>query len=82
MAVEGTAIIAREFGARLKSLDMTESEINTCREFLNDISILEEAHIVARSKATSTMRDVTEDGLATALEELSIAGGNRNGDAL
>lgn len=77
VAVEGTAIIAREFGLRLKRQGMTESEIRVCREFLNDISILEEARIAARSRATSAMHDVTEGGLATALEELSIAGDHR-----
>jgi hypothetical protein len=37
-----------------------ESEINTCRVFLYDISILEEDRIAARSKATRVMYDVTE----------------------
>jgi hydrogenase maturation factor len=77
VAVEGTAIIAREFGNRLKTLGMVDSEIDTCRRFLANISILEEAQIAAGSKATSAMHDVTEGGLATALEELSIAGGHR-----
>ena len=77
VAVEGTAIIAREFGDRLKSLGMDVSEINKCRQFLADISIIEEARIAAGQKTTSAMHDVTEGGLATALEELSIAGGHR-----
>ncbi len=77
VAVEGTAIIAREFGDRLKSLGMKRSEIDTGRRFLADISIITEARIAAASGATSAMHDVTEGGLATALEELSIAGGHQ-----
>jgi hydrogenase expression/formation protein HypE len=77
VAVEGTAIIAREFGDRLKSLGMNDSEIDTGRRFLASISIITEARIAAESAATSAMHDVTEGGLATALEELCIAGGHR-----
>jgi len=77
VAVEGTAIIAREFGDRLKGLGVTETEIEKCRQFLSAISILEEAKIAGRSKGVSAMHDVTEGGLATALEELSIAGKHR-----
>jgi hydrogenase expression/formation protein HypE len=77
VAVEGTAIIAREFGRKLQSFGMPVSEIETCRRFLNRISIIGEARIAAQSDATSAMHDVTEGGLATALEELSIAGGHQ-----
>ncbi len=77
VAVEGTAIIAREFGSRLGKFGLTESEIERCRQFLTHISILAEARIAAKSKATSAMHDVTEGGLATALEELSIASESR-----
>jgi len=77
IAVEGTAIIAREFGDRLKSLGMNDSEIATSRQFLANISILTEARIAAESEVTCAMHDVTEGGLATALDELGIAGGHR-----
>jgi len=77
VAVEGTAIIAREFGDRLKGLGMNDSEIDRGRRFLANISIIAEAQIAAEFDATSAMHDVTEGGLATALEELSIAGGHR-----
>jgi hydrogenase maturation factor len=77
VAVEGTAIIAREFSDRLKSLGMKAAEIEHCRAFVNGLSIIPEARIAARSKQTSAMHDVTEGGLATALQELSIAGGHR-----
>ena len=77
VSVEGTAIIAREFGGRLAELGLTESEIDKCRQFLTKLSIIPEAQIAARYSATSAMHDVTEGGLATALEEMSIAGEHR-----
>ncbi|MGD8524143.1 MAG: AIR synthase family protein [Desulfobacterales bacterium] len=77
VAVEGTAILAREFGERLRHLGMNDAEIETCRGFLSDISIIPEAKIAAQFSETNAMHDITEGGLATALEELSIAGGHR-----
>jgi len=77
VAVEGTAIIAREFGSRLKNLGIADSAIDSGREFLASISIITEARIAAESRTVSAMHDVTEGGLANAAEELSIAGGHR-----
>ena len=77
VAVEGTAIIAREFGERLKKMGMTATEIDRCSRFLDNISVMAEAKIAAETIGTSAMHDVTEGGLATALEELSIAGSHK-----
>jgi hydrogenase maturation factor len=44
---------------------------------LDRISIIPEARIAARCPGTSAMHDVTEGGIATALEELAAAGGCR-----
>jgi hydrogenase maturation factor len=77
LAVEGTAIIAREFGPRLQNLGMPPEEIQTCRRFLARLSVAPEASIAAAVGGVSAMHDVTEGGLATALEELSIAGHHR-----
>lgn len=77
LAVEGTAIIAREFSDRLGVLGMTESDIETCKQLLFSISILEEAQIACNCGGVSAMHDITEGGLATALMELSIAGEHR-----
>lgn len=74
VCVEGTAIIAREFPDRLKAGGMLEEEIETCKDYLSDISILPEAKIAHGSKHVSAMHDVTEGGVATALWELSVAG--------
>ena len=77
VAVEGTAIIAREFGERLKNLGLAAKEIDRSSRFLNKISVIAEAKIAAATLGTSAMHDVTEGGLATALEEMSIAGGHK-----
>ncbi len=74
IAVEGTAIIAREFADRLLHLGMGEADIDACKQFLARISILPEAGIAAGIEGVSAMHDITEGGLATALKELSIAG--------
>jgi hydrogenase maturation factor len=76
VAVEGTAIIAREFGDRLKKMGLAADEIDHCRRFLDHISIMNEARIAAKNPGTSAMHDVTEGGLAAALTELGIAGGH------
>ena len=77
VAVEGTAIIAREFKDRLQNLGLTKEEIEDCKQFVSSISILKEAEISRRFGHVRAMHDVTEGGLATALDELSIAGGHR-----
>jgi hydrogenase maturation factor len=56
---------------------MSDADIDRCRQFLAQISVLTEARIAAQSEATSAMHDVTEGGLASALEELSIAGNHQ-----
>jgi len=79
LAVEGTSILARDFAAVLRAKEISEDTLERCRRFLTDpgISVLREAHIAADSGAVTAMHDITEGGLATALEELSCAGGHR-----
>ncbi len=77
VAVEGTAIIAREMTDKLLSMGFDDTEIETCRRFLDRISILEEARIARDVGRVTAMHDVTEGGLATAASELSIAGQHR-----
>lgn len=79
VAVEGTAIVAREFGDRLRELGLAAAEIRKAADFLSRISILPEARIAARFSGVSAMHDVTEGGLATAVEEFGTAGGHRLG---
>ena len=77
VAVEGTAIFAREFKDRLIDWGMPEFEIEICSRFHSHISILEEAKIARRFDGVHAMHDVTEGGLATALQELSMAGNHK-----
>ncbi|MFH1980694.1 MAG: HAD-IA family hydrolase [Pseudomonadota bacterium] len=76
VAVEGTAIIAREFHDALIQKGLSREEVSRCRGFLQQISILPEAAIAAAHLGVSAMHDVTEGGLATAVRELGIAGGH------
>lgn len=75
IAVEGSAILAAECADALKAAGITDEEINCAlnREAL--ISILPEAAIAAEIAGVRAMHDVTEGGIATALEEFSRAGG-------
>jgi hydrogenase expression/formation protein HypE len=75
-AVEGTAVIAREFGGRLLDMGFSRDDIEQGCRFLDRIGVLEEARLAARDRMSSAMHDVTEGGVATALSELSVAGGH------
>jgi hydrogenase expression/formation protein HypE len=75
VAVEGTAIIATEFRELLLEKGMHAEEIDACRAFQSMISILPEARIAWANGGVSALHDVTEGGIATALAELSLAGG-------
>ncbi len=74
VAVEGTAIIAREFEHRLIEQGVASAVIDRAKAMLDHISVLPEALIAADTHGVSALHDVTEGGLATALEEFSIAG--------
>jgi hydrogenase expression/formation protein HypE len=75
IAVEGTAIIAREKGGELTGLD--ESFLERCRGFLYDpgISVVRDAAVATVTGAVHAMHDPTEGGLATGLWELAEAAG-------
>ncbi|MBW2367064.1 MAG: HAD-IA family hydrolase [Deltaproteobacteria bacterium] len=77
VAVEGTAIIAREFGDRLLNLGMDQADLDDAKGFLSQIGILTEARIATDTGGIHAMHDVTEGGIATAIYELSAAGGRR-----
>jgi HAD superfamily hydrolase (TIGR01549 family) len=77
VAVEGTGLIAREFGDRLLAGGMTAAEVAACVAFLERIGVLEEAAIARTFAGVNALHDVTEGGVATALRELGAAGGRR-----
>lgn len=74
LAVEGTALLARELGGRLKELGMSEAELSEARELLAQISVTREAELATAAGGVSAMHDVTEGGVAEAMIELSRAG--------
>ncbi len=77
IAIEGTALLAREASAKaLEGLDPMMLE--NAAGFLTDpgISVVAAARALTRSGASIRgMHDPTEGGLASALRELSVAGG-------
>ncbi len=77
VAVEGTALLAREMGEALRRLGMSDEELARSADLLGRMSVLPEARIARGFDGVRAMHDVTEGGLATALVELSSAGGRR-----
>jgi hydrogenase maturation factor len=77
LAIEGTGLIAREFGGRLTRAGIPAAVVTECADFLDRISVLDDARIAVTFAGVSALHDVTEGGLATAVLELSAAGGCR-----
>jgi hydrogenase expression/formation protein HypE len=75
IAVEGTAIIAREKSDELTDVD--EPLLARCRGFLYDpgISVVHDAAVATAAGEVHAMHDPTEGGLATGLWELAEAAG-------
>jgi hydrogenase maturation factor len=73
IAVEGTAIIAREKGDHLKGVD--RSLVERSRRFLYEpgISVVRDAAVATGAGEVHAMHDPTEGGLATGLWELADA---------
>lgn len=74
--IEGTALIAREREELLQKKGLSTDDITRAKSYLSMISILPEARIAAEV-GVSGMHDITEGGIATALEEFSHAGNCR-----
>ena len=77
VAIEGTGLIAREFGRLLAERGLSSADVDEAAGFLERIGILEEARIATSFSGVSALHDVTEGGLATAVRELGAAGGRR-----
>lgn len=75
--VEATAILAREFPARLENA-FTPEEICAAQNFLYQpgISVLRDAQIAVAAGKVTAMHDPTEGGLAAALWEMAQACGH------
>ena len=76
IALEGTAIIAREKPALLEAF-MDEATRARCAGFLTrpGISVVEDAHVALAAGEVHALHDPTEGGLATGLRELAAAAG-------
>ncbi|HZQ65145.1 MAG TPA: AIR synthase-related protein [Gaiellaceae bacterium] len=76
IAVEGTALVARELGARLDGA-VDRAAIDRAAGFLDDpgISIAAEASALLDAGGVTALHDPTEGGLATGVRELALAAG-------
>ena len=77
LAIEGTAILARDCADYLAEAGVSTSVIDGCAALLHSpgISVLPEARIASTQNAVHAMHDVTEGGLITALHEIAQASG-------
>jgi hydrogenase maturation factor len=77
IAIEGTAVLARERRARLASAGVSRTTLDRAARYLEDpgISIVPEAKAACAAARVHAMHDPTEGGLATALQELALACG-------
>lgn len=76
IAIEGTAVIAREREAEMLQI-LGEQTFRRCRNFMHQpgISVLKEALAASQYGSVHAMHDPTEGGLATALHEVARAAG-------
>jgi hydrogenase maturation factor len=77
IAIEGTALLAREKASQLLRAGMSQEEIDKAASLLNvpGISILHDARVACASSQVHSMHDVTEGGLVTGLREVAKASG-------
>lgn len=77
IAIEGTAVLAREAGQELRARGVGEEQLGRARGllFAPGISVVRECGILAQSAGVTAMHDPTEGGLATGLWEMAHASG-------
>jgi hydrogenase maturation factor len=77
VAIEGTAVLAREARDRLSSLGVEVDVLDRASRLLRSpgISVVPEAHAACDAVTVRAMHDPTEGGIATALSELALATG-------
>ena len=77
IAIEGTALLAREKSSQLLQAGMTQQAIDKAASLLSvpGISVLHDARIACASSRVHSMHDVTEGGLVTGLREVAKASG-------
>lgn len=77
VAIEGTAILAREAGDRLRAKSVSDEVIQSASDFLYNpgISVVRDSRIALQTPNVHAMHDPTEGGIATALHEMADASG-------
>ena len=77
IAIEGTALLAREKASQLLQAGMSQKAIDKAASLLNvpGISVLHDARVACASSQDHSMHDVTEGGLVTGLREVAKASG-------
>jgi hydrogenase expression/formation protein HypE len=77
IAVEGTSLLAREAGDRLRGMGFTEEFLRKAANYLFDpgISVIPDARLATANAHVHAMHDPTEGGLATGLMEIAEASG-------
>ena len=77
IAIEGTALLARERADDLRKAGVSDDTITLSAELLNNpgISVLTDARIASTNAQIHSMHDVTEGGLITGLREIAAASG-------
>jgi len=77
IAIEGTALLAREKSSQLLQAGMSQEAIDKATSLLSvpGISVLNDARIACASSQVHSMHDVTEGGLVTGLREVAKASG-------
>lgn len=77
VAVEGTALIAREFGPEARARGVDEETLAVARACLDKpgISVVRAALLAVQTVRVHAMHDPTEGGVATGLHELAWASG-------
>ena len=75
IAIEGTAVLAREDEKALLSQGMSPSSVEKAKHFLFDpgISVLKEVALLQNKVEIHAMHDPTEGGIATGLQEIGFA---------
>ncbi len=75
IAIEGTAILAREYGDSLSYAGVDLDLITRAARYLDDpgISVVAAAQALCATGAVHSLHDVTEGGLITALREVATA---------
>ena len=76
LAIEGTALLARDFPGELREAGLQESVIHSSAALLDTlgISVMKDAQACTQMEVHS-MHDITEGGLITALHEVASAAG-------